>query len=313
MNQPSWVTFCISTYQRPALLEKQLKCLLDQSFPDFEVVVSDNDPVGSARETTAAFDNKKIKYFHNGENLGMMRSFNRSIDRAETDYIVLITDDDPVEKDFLSDMHKLYQQYPGYSVYGGFQRTLTKKNELEIIKKDQFIAEILDPKKTPDILWSSCVIKKQTALEIGKIPDFESPHLADHALIVMAGSRQGGVIVNRMYSILTQHDKNFSKSNFHYYTAGCKGFYDTMMTFCKKENDFEKNRKVVMRHIGTWFITNIFNLKRYHTLQKNQEVVRQVEACAKQIMAFPFMRVFKPAFYAKNVVFNVKKMLHLLS
>lgn len=313
MSQMPWVTFCISTYQRPVLLKKQLSCLLNQSFPHFEVVVSDNDPAGSAKEITATFQNPKIKYFHNGENLGMMRSFNKSIDRAVTDYIVTITDDDPVVEDFLSDMYKLYQQYPDYSVYGGFQRTHSQQGELEIIEKDRFIVEILDPDKTTEILWSSCVIKKQAALEIGKIPDFESPHLADHALIAMVGSRQGGIVVNKMYSTLTQHDKNFSKSNFHYYTTACKGFYDAMTLFCEKQSGFQEKRKIIIKHIGVWFITNIFNLKRYHTVQKNREVVHQVESCARQIMAFPFMHTFKPKFYAKNVVFNIKKMLHLLS
>jgi GT2 family glycosyltransferase len=50
VNQPkAWVSFCMSTYMRPILLEKTLRSILSQTFTDFEVVISDNDPKGSAQ------------------------------------------------------------------------------------------------------------------------------------------------------------------------------------------------------------------------------------------------------------------------
>lgn len=68
---------------------------------------------------------------------------------------------------------------------------------------------MLNPDKTPSILWSSCVLKKEDVLRIGKMPDYGSTHLADHALIAMVGSINGGVIINKMYSSLSSHDSNF--------------------------------------------------------------------------------------------------------
>ena len=312
MHQPPWVTFCISTYKRPQLLHKQLAHLLQQTFLHFEIVISDNDPGGSARAVAASFQDERIRYFHNEENLGMMKSFNRSIDHATSAYIVMVTDDDPVKENFLADMYELCRQYPGYSLYGGFTRGVARQEAPTFIDKDRFVTELLDPARTPDILWSSCVLERQAALAAGKIPDYGSPHLADHAFVAMAGSIGGGVVVNRMYSTLTQHENNFSKFNIEYYTVGCKGFYEVMNAFCKDKKGYVQNRKIVLKHIGTWFIATMFTLKRYHTVTKNREMICQVDNCARQIISFPFMQPFRPKFYAKSFIFRIKKALHLL-
>lgn len=60
-----------------------------------------------------------FNYFSNGENLGMIKSFNKSIERAASDYIVMITDDDPVYPDMLETLVKLNKDFPGYGMYLG--------------------------------------------------------------------------------------------------------------------------------------------------------------------------------------------------
>ena len=225
VNEQAWVSFCISTFKRPELLKQQLQLLLLQTFSNFNIVVSDNDPEASARIICESLNDNRIKYFHNSDNLGMIKSFNKSIERSVTDYIVMVTDDDPIEKDFLERFNKLYQEYPEYSIYCGFIRKNHKPESVELIGKKKFIQEILDPDKTLKILWSSSIIKKSDALKVGYIPDYGSPHLADHAFLALVGNVNGGIIINKMYSSLTSHNTNFSKSHFESYLSGCKGFY----------------------------------------------------------------------------------------
>jgi glycosyltransferase involved in cell wall biosynthesis len=210
----AWASFCISTYKRPEILKQQLQLLLTQTFPHFNIVISDNDPEASARIVCESLNDNRIKYFHNGDNLGMIKSFNKSIERAVTDYIVMVTDDDPIEPEFLSYFHNIYKQHPQYSIYCGFGRKKKNPLEAEYIHKENFIQEIIDPDKTYELLWSSSVIKRSDALAIGCIPDYGSPHLADHAFLALVGNANGGIIVNKMFSSLTSHNTNFSKSHF---------------------------------------------------------------------------------------------------
>jgi len=308
----SWVTFCMSTYKRPVLLKNALETIAKQTFQHYEVVISDNDPDCSARAVVEELNDFRFKYFPNGENLGMIQSFNKSIERADTDYIVMITDDDPVTDNFLKEIFELYSGNPGYSIYCGFIRKNTNSGTVEIIGKDDFIVEILDVDKTPVILWSSCVMKKSAVIQVGKMPDNGSPHLADHALIAMVGGVEGGVVINKMYSKITLHDNNFSKFSFQYYVLGCKGFYEQMIAFCKNTNQYNRQKQVIIKHIGKWFIVNIFNLKKFYTIKGNKDVVKQINDCAKEIMSFPFMRPFVLKYYAKASIFYLKKRLNVL-
>lgn len=301
-----WVSFCISTYKRPSFLQVQLASLLGQNNPYFEIVVSDNDPEGSARPVAESFNDIRISYYQNEDNLGMIKSFNRSIERATAEYIVMVTDDDPVDKEFLAHFRQLIDRYPGYSLYGGFMRPDKPKDGIEEINKDDFVKEILDPEKTTSILWSSCILKREHVIGVKGIPDFGSPHLADHALLVMTGGIQGGIVVNKMYSHFTFHDGNFSKFNFDFYVKGCQGFYDVLMDFVNGKDDYKENGDVIVKHIGKWFISNIFNLKKYYNGKKNADMLLKIDKCADEILSFPFMKRFRLKYYFKGLALKFK-------
>lgn len=317
MTEPSntdkpWVSFCMSTFNRPVFLKNQLDALSRQSFTNFEVIVSDNDPYRSAEEIVKKSGDNRFRYFNNMENLGMVKSFNKSIDRASADYIVMITDDDPVDEDFLMEMHQLCQQDPSCSLYAGFNRRNIAKNEIEKISPSNFINEILDVNKTNSLLWSSCVMMKNDVIAVGKMPDYGSPHFADQALIAMTGSRNGGLIINKMFSSLSTHDSNFSKSNFHLYIIGCEGFYKWMNEFCIKHPKYKEEKKAITIHLGKWFFGCIFTLKKYFTLNGDKNKLRDIMTCANEILTLPYMKKYKTKYYGKTIVFQVKKFAGIL-
>ena len=304
----AWATFCISTYKRPDFLKNQIELLLKQAFIDFEIVISDNDPNASGEKAIAFFNDNRIKYYKNGTNLGMIDSFNKSINRAVTDYIVMVTDDDPIDTNFLEQMFNLQKKYPNHSIYGGFKRKNKKKDEIEIIAKDIFIQEILNNNKTPKMLWSSCLLEKNAVLKVGGMPNYGSPHLADHALLALVGNEKGGVIVNRMYSSLTSHNNNYSKKNLDSYYIGCTGFYEYMISRLKSHPNFNKEVTVIIRHLQKWFIANTFHLKKYYTLLNppDKDIIIEINSYAKRIMKLPFMKNAKYRYFIKGLIFYIK-------
>ncbi len=312
MADKAWVSFCISTYKRPELLTQQLTLLLTQTFKDFNIIISDNDPDASAKIVCESLNDQRIKYYNNGDNLGMIKSFNKSIERAETDYIVMVTDDDPIEPEFLSYFYNIYKQHPQYSIYCGFARKNKRPLKIEYINKKNFIQEIIDPAKTYDLLWSSSVIKKIDAISVGLIPDYGSPHLADHAFLALAGNVNGGVIVNKMFSSITSHNTNFSKSHFESYLSGCKGFYQIFSGLNYSSKKIASN--VASKHLQKWFIGCVFNLKKYYTIKKpDSNLVMQINEFADTILKLDFMKKFKFRFKAKEFIFQIKKKSGLLS
>ena len=126
-SQPA-VSFCISTYKRTDYLQKQLEAILKQTLPNWEVIVSDNDAENcSAKQVVDSFEDSRFHYLSNTENLGMVKSFNRSLSHAKGRFVVMLTDDDPVYPAMLETLLALERQYPGYGMYMGSHNTYYEK------------------------------------------------------------------------------------------------------------------------------------------------------------------------------------------
>jgi hypothetical protein len=221
----------------------------------------------------------------------------------------MITDDDPLENNFLEVLNDLQEKYPNHSIYAGFNRKNKKNDEIELIEPNDFLLELLDPQKTINFLWSSCMILRSDLLHIGKLPDYNSPHLFDHAMIAMVGSEKGAVIINRMFGYYLFHDNNFSKSNFEAYYLGCKGFYKTLNSFCISKSFALYGHKIIKKHVYFWFINNIFSLKKYYYInrQKYPTQYSEVNLIAKKILSLNFMSGIIFYYHIKNFIFQLKK------
>src|SRR5262245_50704279 len=85
-------SICIPTYNRPNLLENAITSVLEQTFDDVEVVVSDNHHTGEA--IVADLGDPRIRYFANGANVGPARNFELALDRARGRFVGILSDDD---------------------------------------------------------------------------------------------------------------------------------------------------------------------------------------------------------------------------
>ena len=305
-NKP-WVTFCMTTYKRPEFLKKQLLSLSRQTFPNFQVVISDNDPDASARKIVEAFNDQRFCYYHNGENIGMIASFNKSIHKAITPYIVMLTDDDHVDENMLKEFKAIIEKYPGYPIYMGCKRSDKEHDEIEIFDNENFIFQFLHPGRTSIILWSSCLLDRETVQEFGGIPDFGSPHFADHALLLLCGKNKGGVFINKMYGSLASHDQNFSKSHFDLYYKGCVGFYNFITSNFEKKFYKKDNINALEQHLQKWFLDNYFALKKYFTYKNYQEeTLNEIKTFSEKILSLSFMKSALSKFRIRQLLFLFK-------
>ncbi len=307
-----WVSFCMSTYNRPVFLKQQLETILKQSFQNFEIVICDNDPGSSAENVVKTNGDPRLRYFPNGTNLGMIKSFNRSIEMSTGEFIVMITDDDPVIPEMLENFRHLIEKHPGYGIYIGCSRVNKKQYAVEVFDGQNFPFQILHPKLTSNLLWSSCVFKKDVLTGIGGLPDYGSPHLADHAMMALCGNINGGVMINKMFSQLIAHDNNFSKGNINLYYNACTQFFNLINSSLKKECYIKNGDNALVKHLDRWFITATFSLRKYFTYQnKNREIITQINLESAKVLQLPFMQHTRIKYFLKLIIFNLKRPLYL--
>jgi hypothetical protein len=98
------VTVVVPTYQRVDLLAEALRSVLAQTFEDFVVLVGDNSEDDATEELVASLDDPRIRYHRNRPGLGPMANWLDLIERAETDLVASLHDDDTWHPDFLAAM-----------------------------------------------------------------------------------------------------------------------------------------------------------------------------------------------------------------
>ena len=96
-------------------LQEAIASIIAQTSPDWELVVVDDCSPEPLRDIVEAFDDPRIRYVRNEQNLGgknLVRQWNHCITFAKGDYIVLAADDDIYRPTFCEECSRLANKYP---------------------------------------------------------------------------------------------------------------------------------------------------------------------------------------------------------
>lgn len=92
-------TIGIPTYNRANFLRGALKAACDQTWPDVEVLVSDNASTDETPEVVRSYG-ERVRYHRNAENIGMWPNFFRLAELAGGEYFSWLQDDELIHCDF---------------------------------------------------------------------------------------------------------------------------------------------------------------------------------------------------------------------
>jgi glycosyltransferase involved in cell wall biosynthesis len=108
------VTVLIPTYKRAQKLKRAVESVLNQSYQDFIIIISDNAS-GDATENIVndlKTIDTRIEYFKQPQNIGMNPNFNFLVSKVNTPFFCLLTDDDYYLPNFLEDSITIFNKYP---------------------------------------------------------------------------------------------------------------------------------------------------------------------------------------------------------
>lgn len=100
MNTKELVSIIITTYRRPELLDRAITSVLNQTYPNIEVVVvDDNNPDSIERKSTEKVmekyaNNSKVMYVKQPQNQRQPAALNAGIKHSSGQYIGFLDDDD---------------------------------------------------------------------------------------------------------------------------------------------------------------------------------------------------------------------------
>jgi glycosyltransferase involved in cell wall biosynthesis len=83
-------------------LPEALASAIAQTYPDVEIIVSDNCSTDETEQVVRAVADPRVKYLRHREDIGANANFNACLREATGDYFLLLHDDDLVDRDFVA-------------------------------------------------------------------------------------------------------------------------------------------------------------------------------------------------------------------
>ncbi len=94
MTKQPFFSIVIPTYNRAKFLKAALAICLQQTYKNFEIIVSNNCSTDDTKEVVQSFKDKRIKYYENKKNIGAEPNMRKAISYAKGVYLFTSGDDD---------------------------------------------------------------------------------------------------------------------------------------------------------------------------------------------------------------------------
>lgn len=88
------VTVCLPTFNKARYLPAAIGSVLAQDFRNYELLIADDASIDQTSESVLEFQDPRIKYVRNPQNIGLVRNWNHSLEMARGDYAIIFHDDD---------------------------------------------------------------------------------------------------------------------------------------------------------------------------------------------------------------------------
>lgn len=120
------ITVGVTTYNRPGFLKETIHSLLQQSFRNFELIISNDYPAVAVTFDSLGIQNdSRIKIINQATNLGEMNNMNYLLDIAQGEWFVWLGDDDLLHPEFLMLANKAILNNQESNIVGFFSNYIS--------------------------------------------------------------------------------------------------------------------------------------------------------------------------------------------
>lgn len=180
MEKEPLVSATIITYNRPKLLVKAVNSIINQTYKNLEIIISDNcseDPEVEKVCRELAAKDSRIRYYRQEKNLGIIGNWKFVEQHSTGEYITGISDDDWISENFIEECIKFFLEHPDYTFVSGYEKlydddyNLMQNIVAESMEQDSYFDRIESYYKQ---IWSLSLpgIRKMSDLDkIGYVKD----------------------------------------------------------------------------------------------------------------------------------------------
>lgn len=102
MTSP-FFSVCIPNFNYARYLGQTIRSVLDQTFQDFEIIVSDNASTDNSVEVVRSFQDRRIRLVQNSCNIGYAPNLDKATESSTGQYLILLSSDDIMKQGALAE------------------------------------------------------------------------------------------------------------------------------------------------------------------------------------------------------------------
>lgn len=185
MNPP-FFSIILPTRNRAEYLPSAIQTVLNQTFTDFELIVSNNCSTDETEKIIRGFNDSRIKYFKPAESLSLDEHFEFATEKANGKYFTYLGDDDAYSHIYLESLAKIINEHKAEIVtcrMGDYYYAATDERYGLKVKADSMLTFPFDNKLS--VYDAKDAIKKiyaHVGLTLNEaIKGFQSPQLINTA------------------------------------------------------------------------------------------------------------------------------------
>ena len=107
----SLICICIPTYNVEGTIKETLQSILNQTYSNIQVYISDNASTDKTLEVVGLFDDSRLKVYAYDKNVGGEGNFNRCIQLAQGEYTAIFHADDVYEQDIIEKQVSFFKKH----------------------------------------------------------------------------------------------------------------------------------------------------------------------------------------------------------
>ncbi|WMJ89805.1 glycosyltransferase family 2 protein [Anaerocolumna sp. MB42-C2] len=135
----TFITVVIPTYKRCSSLKNTIESVINQvNYDDFIIIVVDNQYKRDS-DTENMIKNlnyERILYYQNKDNIGQIANWNRGIEIAQSEWVILLHDDDMLKSNYFEEVVSIIKNNPDIQALGTVSDTFEFENKNKIINND---------------------------------------------------------------------------------------------------------------------------------------------------------------------------------
>lgn len=124
------VTIGIPVYNVGQFIEQTLKSVLNQSYTNYELIITDDGSTDNTVEVIRSFGDPRITLIVDGENHGISYRLNQQIDLAKGKYFVRMDGDDLMFPDRVEKQVRYLEEHPDVDVVGAGAVIINDENQI---------------------------------------------------------------------------------------------------------------------------------------------------------------------------------------